>query len=181
MSTAMTFGSDNHAGIVPEVLAAIAEANVGHASGYGDDPWTQQAEALPCASLSTSPPVSTLSVRSPLLLPAASGSGFSHQPVAKFSSPFWFCRDVEMPAQSSLGKGSAALVREAAADQVPLGAAYKSSLSQPPSATSCGFPVDVANGLFQSASTPSTLKKPVVTMADRKAAVLGKHQGHDFL
>ena len=46
MSAAMTFGSDNHAGIVPEVLAAIAEANVGHASGYGDDQWTEQAEAL---------------------------------------------------------------------------------------------------------------------------------------
>lgn len=42
----MTFGSDNHAGIAPEVLAAIAAANVGHASGYGADPWTERAEAL---------------------------------------------------------------------------------------------------------------------------------------
>ncbi|MEI7438590.1 MAG: aminotransferase class I/II-fold pyridoxal phosphate-dependent enzyme [Thermoleophilia bacterium] len=46
MSMPMTFGSDNHAGIVPEVLAAIAEANEGHASGYGADLWTQQAETL---------------------------------------------------------------------------------------------------------------------------------------
>ena len=41
----MTFGSDNHAGIVPEVLEAIAAANVGHASGYGADAWTERAEA----------------------------------------------------------------------------------------------------------------------------------------
>lgn len=159
---------------------------------------TQQAEELPCASLSTSPPISTQSARSPLLLPAASGSSFCHQPVEKFSSQFWYCRDDEMPAQSSLGKdsqqllpaaiasfsqqpGAAALVREAAADQVPLGAAFVSSLSQPPSAASRGFPVAVGNGLFQSASTPNTLKKPLVMMADRKAAVLGKHQRHDFL
>jgi len=37
------FGSDNHAGVHPEVLAAIAEANVGHAHAYGDDPWTARA------------------------------------------------------------------------------------------------------------------------------------------
>ena len=41
----MTFGSDNHAGMVPEVLEAMAAANVGHASGYGADPWTAMAEA----------------------------------------------------------------------------------------------------------------------------------------
>ena len=39
------FGSDNHAGVHPEVLAAIAEANVGHAHAYGDDPWTVRATA----------------------------------------------------------------------------------------------------------------------------------------
>jgi threonine aldolase len=37
------FGSDNHAGVHPEVLSAIAEANVGHAHAYGDDPWTARA------------------------------------------------------------------------------------------------------------------------------------------
>ncbi len=36
----MSFGSDNHAGILPEVLAAIAAANEGHALSYGYDPWT---------------------------------------------------------------------------------------------------------------------------------------------
>jgi len=41
----MTFGSDNHAGMVPEVLEAMAAANVGHASGYGADAWTASAEA----------------------------------------------------------------------------------------------------------------------------------------
>jgi len=37
------FGSDNYAGICPEAMAALAEANVGHAVGYGDDPWTARA------------------------------------------------------------------------------------------------------------------------------------------
>ena len=39
------FGSDNHAGVHPEVLAAIADANSGHAHAYGDDPWTAEAIA----------------------------------------------------------------------------------------------------------------------------------------
>ncbi len=39
------FGSDNHSGISPEVLTAIAEANVGHALAYGDDEYCEKAEA----------------------------------------------------------------------------------------------------------------------------------------
>jgi hypothetical protein len=61
----------------------------------------QQVGELPCASLSTSHPISTQSARSPVLLSAASGSSFSQQPVEKFSSPFWYCGDDETPAQSS--------------------------------------------------------------------------------
>jgi len=38
------FGSDNHAGVLPAVLDAIAAANVEHAHSYGDDPWTRRAE-----------------------------------------------------------------------------------------------------------------------------------------
>jgi threonine aldolase len=40
------FASDNYAGAHPEVLAAIAEANDGHAPAYGADAWTARAEAL---------------------------------------------------------------------------------------------------------------------------------------
>ena len=36
------FASDNAATVHPEVLAAIAEANVGHAFGYGHDPLTER-------------------------------------------------------------------------------------------------------------------------------------------
>jgi threonine aldolase len=36
------FGSDNHAGIHPEILAAIAEANAGHVHSYGGDPYTER-------------------------------------------------------------------------------------------------------------------------------------------
>ena len=39
------FASDNNAGVHPEILAAIAAANVGHVPGYGDDPYTRRAEA----------------------------------------------------------------------------------------------------------------------------------------
>lgn len=40
------FASDNYSGICPEVWDAMAEANHGHATAYGDDPWTQRAADL---------------------------------------------------------------------------------------------------------------------------------------
>ena len=40
------FASDNHAGAHPDVLAAIADANEGHAGAYGGDPWTERVEEL---------------------------------------------------------------------------------------------------------------------------------------
>jgi threonine aldolase len=40
------FGSDNHAGVHPDVLAAIAAANRGHAPAYGADAWTERAGAV---------------------------------------------------------------------------------------------------------------------------------------
>lgn len=40
------FGSDNHSGISPEVLEAIARANSEHALAYGDDEYTQRLEQL---------------------------------------------------------------------------------------------------------------------------------------
>ena len=40
------FASDNYAGICPEAWAAMAEANAGHAPGYGDDAWTARAADL---------------------------------------------------------------------------------------------------------------------------------------
>src|SRR5258706_12009368 len=40
------FASDNYSGVCPEVMAALQEANAGHAQSYGDDPWTADATAL---------------------------------------------------------------------------------------------------------------------------------------
>src|ERR1700730_15330114 len=40
MKPARSFASDNNAGVHPEVLKAVGEANRGHAAGYGDDPYT---------------------------------------------------------------------------------------------------------------------------------------------
>jgi threonine aldolase len=37
------FASDNYAGICPEAWHAMEEANRGHATAYGDDPWTTRA------------------------------------------------------------------------------------------------------------------------------------------
>ena len=46
--TQQQFASDNNAGLCPEALAALTEANAaGHATGYGDDPWTERA----CAAI----------------------------------------------------------------------------------------------------------------------------------
>jgi threonine aldolase len=39
------FASDNHAGVHPDLLAAVADANEGHAASYGADGWTERAEA----------------------------------------------------------------------------------------------------------------------------------------
>jgi threonine aldolase len=41
-----SFGSDNHAPVHPDVLAAIVAANDGDAPSYGDDPWTAEAKRL---------------------------------------------------------------------------------------------------------------------------------------
>ena len=41
-----SFASDNWAGVHPEVLAALAEANVGHTPSYGGDPWTERFRQL---------------------------------------------------------------------------------------------------------------------------------------
>lgn len=41
-----SFGSDNHAGVHPEVMEAIAAANVGHQPAYGGDDVTRRFDAL---------------------------------------------------------------------------------------------------------------------------------------
>jgi threonine aldolase len=41
-----SFGSDNHAPVHPDVLAAIGAANDGDAPSYGADPWTAEAKRL---------------------------------------------------------------------------------------------------------------------------------------
>ncbi len=40
------FGSDNHSGISPEIMEAIASANVNHALAYGDDEYCKHTEQL---------------------------------------------------------------------------------------------------------------------------------------
>ncbi len=39
-----SFGSDNHSGIHPDILQAVADANSGHCKSYGNDPYTGDAE-----------------------------------------------------------------------------------------------------------------------------------------
>ncbi len=45
------FGSDNYAGAHPEVLAALTEANGGHVTAYGADPYTARLETVLSDSL----------------------------------------------------------------------------------------------------------------------------------
>jgi threonine aldolase len=42
----MHFLSDNTAGVCPEILAALAAANVGFAQSYGEDPWTARLDEV---------------------------------------------------------------------------------------------------------------------------------------
>lgn len=45
MTVKKTFASDNYAGVHPEIMAALAEANTGHEGSYGADKYTKEAEA----------------------------------------------------------------------------------------------------------------------------------------
>lgn len=40
----MNFASDNTAGVAPDIMTAMAQANEGFALGYGNDAWTKRAE-----------------------------------------------------------------------------------------------------------------------------------------
>ena len=53
-----SFASDNNSSVHPQVMNALQAANNGHAIGYGDDPWTEEATELvkkqfarPCEAL----------------------------------------------------------------------------------------------------------------------------------
>jgi threonine aldolase len=48
--TGKSFGSDNHAGAHPAVMAAMAAANAGDAVAYGDDDISRRAETMLCAA-----------------------------------------------------------------------------------------------------------------------------------
>lgn len=43
MKPTKNFASDNNAGVHPKILQSIADCNIGHAVGYGDDPYTAAA------------------------------------------------------------------------------------------------------------------------------------------
>ena len=38
-----SFASDNNSSVHPRIMEALMKANNGHALGYGDDPWTEEA------------------------------------------------------------------------------------------------------------------------------------------
>lgn len=46
MTARRHFASDNYAGVHPEVMEALREANDGHAPSYGHDVWSERAEAV---------------------------------------------------------------------------------------------------------------------------------------
>jgi threonine aldolase len=48
--TGKSFGSDNHAGVHPAVMAALSAANAGDVVAYGDDDLSRRAESMLCAA-----------------------------------------------------------------------------------------------------------------------------------
>lgn len=81
----MDFRSDNVAGAAPEIMAALAEANRGSASAYGDDDWSRRLNAAFSDVFETSCrvfPVATGTAANVLSLSAAApghGAIFCHQ------------------------------------------------------------------------------------------------------
>lgn len=45
-NTRRGFASDNNAGVHPQILKEIEKVNKGHVVGYGDDPYTREADEL---------------------------------------------------------------------------------------------------------------------------------------
>ena len=41
-----SFGSDNHSGVHPELMTALAKANLDHAPSYGTDQWSERAQEI---------------------------------------------------------------------------------------------------------------------------------------
>ena len=41
-----SFASDNNSSVHPLVMEALMKANDGHAVGYGNDPWTEEATEI---------------------------------------------------------------------------------------------------------------------------------------
>jgi threonine aldolase len=81
------FASDNTAPAAPEVLAAIAEANVGHVLSYGDDPWTARMQATMTAAFAAAEPVG--------VVPILSGKLANHLSLATITEPggLIFCHE----------------------------------------------------------------------------------------
>lgn len=79
------FSSDNTAPAAPEILAAVVEANRGHAFSYGEDPWTAQLREAAAAAFGT--PVG--------IVPILSGKLANHLSLVSISEPggLIFCHD----------------------------------------------------------------------------------------
>lgn len=74
----MNFVSDNAAGIVPEIMEAIAAANDGAAASYGRDDWTERSRALLSATFERDVAVALV----------ASGSAANGLALAMLTPPF---------------------------------------------------------------------------------------------
>lgn len=79
------FSSDNTAPAAPEILAAVVEANHGHAFSYGEDPWTAQLREVAAAAFET--PIS--------IVPILSGKLANHLSLVAITEPggLIFCHD----------------------------------------------------------------------------------------
>ena len=120
------FASDTYAGICPEALAALQEANRGHAAAYGDDPWTARVKKLLRVLFETDCEVffvPTGTAANALALAALSQTHHSifchadaHIQTDECGAPEYAGRGVKLvPLDGPAGKIDAALIRPAVA------------------------------------------------------------------
>lgn len=116
------FGSDNHAGVHPEILKALHEANVGHAPSYGTDTVSDQAIKLFRKHFGDNSEVffvfngtaaNTLALRAMTeSFQAIFCSDIAHANVDECGAPEFFTGCKLIPLPSKDGKISASQIRE---------------------------------------------------------------------
>lgn len=101
-----SFASDNNSSVHPEVMQALVDANAGHALGYGDDKWTEEATEM----------VKSLFVRPCEPLFVFNGTGSNTMALQLMTRPYHiiFCAEtghIAVDECGAPGKGTGCFIR----------------------------------------------------------------------